>query len=124
MADAARSLLSPDGAGPDETHRRLRDRTGITRMLILAELERRPGTTLSDVANALGVTVQAVSAHAKELSSLGWLRTEDGTYRATPKGMQSLHEGVRHLHDAVSALAAPLDVIQMTSAIAAVPIQA
>lgn len=108
---------------PDR-HRLLRDRTGITRLLILAELEREPGTTLSDVAGSLGVTVQAVSAHAKELTASGWLRADDGTYRATPKGLQSLHEGVRHLHDAVSALAAPLDVIQVTSAIAASPIQA
>src|SRR5687768_15574028 len=100
----------------------LRDRTGITRLLILAELERRPGTTLSDVAGSLGVTVQAVSAHAKDLTKLGWLRSEDGTYRATPKGLQSLHEGVRHLRDAVGALAAPLDVIQLTSAIASSPV--
>jgi predicted transcriptional regulator len=109
-------------AGAD-SRRLLRDRTGITRLLILAELERQPGTTLSDVADGLGVTVQAVSAHAKELASSGWLRTDGGTYRATPKGLQSLHEGVRHLHDAVAALAAPLDVIQVTSAIAAAPVQ-
>src|SRR5688572_25520081 len=136
MADPARSALSlkvaptvPAAASPpsgstDEAHRRLRDRTGITRLLILAELERRPGTTLSDVATLLGITVQAVSAHAKDLSSSGWLRSEDGIYRATPKGLQSLHEGVRHLRDAVGALAAPLDVIQLTSAIAAAPVQA
>jgi predicted transcriptional regulator len=110
-------------AGPD-SRRLLRDRTGITRLLILAELERQPGTTLSDVAAGLGVTVQAVSAHAKELQAAGWLRSDDGAYRATPKGLQSLHEGVRHLHDAVAALAAPLDVIQVTSAIAAAPVQA
>ena len=117
---------SPGGASPGQTpdaRRSLRDRTGITRLLILAELVRRPGTTLSDVADALGVTVQAVSAHAKDLSSLGWLKTEDGSYRATPKGLQSLHEGVRHLRDAVGALAAPLDVIQLTSAVAAAPVQ-
>lgn len=112
-----------DPAGAD-SRRLLRDRTGITRLLILAELERQPGTTLSDVAEGLGVTVQAVSAHAKELSASGWLRADGGTYRATPKGLQSLHEGVRHLHDAVAALAAPLDVIQVTSAVAAAPVQA
>jgi predicted transcriptional regulator len=113
----------PAGSG-DDALRRLRDRTAITRLLILADLERRPGTTLSDVADALGVTVQAVSAHAKELTSLGWLRLADGAYRGTPKGLQALHEGVRHLHDAVSALAAPLDVIHVTSAVAATSVQA
>lgn len=124
MADLARQSLSDPSTGADDARRRLRDRTGITRLLILAELERRPGTTLSEVAASLGVTVQAVSAHAKDLSSLGWLRNEDSTYRATPKGLQSLHEGVRHLRDAIGALAAPLDVIQLTSAVAASTIQA
>jgi putative transcriptional regulator len=107
-----------------EALRRLRDRTGITRLLILAELERRPGTTLSDIAAALGVTVQAVSTHAKDLAARGWLRADDGDYRATPKGLQSLHEGVRHLRDSVTALALPLDVIQLVSAVAAAPIKA
>jgi predicted transcriptional regulator len=124
MAEPARAAPSLDGGTTDDARRRLRDRTGITRLLILAELERRAGTTLSDVADSLGVTVQAVSAHAKDLSSLGWLRSEEGAYRATPKGLQSLHEGVRHLRDAVGALAAPLDVIQLTSAVAASAIQA
>ena len=103
---------------------RLRDRTGITRLLIVAELQRRTGSTLSDIAPTLGVTVQAVSAHAKELAVLGWLRVEDGSYKVTPKGLQSLHEGVRGLNDAVAAIASPLDVIQVTSAVAGVAIQA
>ncbi|MFA5943303.1 MAG: winged helix-turn-helix transcriptional regulator [Candidatus Thermoplasmatota archaeon] len=124
MPNALRPSSSPKSGSGEDTRRHLRDRTGITRLLILAELERRPGTTLSDVGEGLGITVQAVSAHAKDLFSLGWLKTEEGTYRATPKGMQSLHEGVRHLHDAVAAVAAPLDVIQLTSAIAAAPLQA
>lgn len=106
----------------DDALRRLRDRTGITRLLIVAELHKRPNATLSDIAPTLGVTVQAVSAHAKELASVGWLRSDDGSYRVTPKGLQSLHEGVRHLNDAVTALASPLDVIQVTSAVAAAPV--
>lgn len=120
-ADA--SSQSTTGAA-DEPLRRLRDRTAITRLLILADLERRPGTTLSEVAAGLGITVQAVSAHAKELAAAGWLRFLDGAYRGTPRGLQALHEGVRHLHDAVSALVEPLSVIQVTSAIAAAPVQA
>lgn len=108
----------------DEALRRLRDRTTITRLLIIAELQRRPGATLSDVAPGLGVTVQAVSAHAKQLAAQGWLRSDNGSYKVTAKGLQSLHEGVRHMHDAVAALASPLDVIQVTSAVAAAPVRA
>lgn len=110
--------------GDTEPLRRLRDRTGITRLLILADLERRPGTTLSEVANGLGITVQAVSAHAKKLAGLGWLHVEDGAYRGTPRGLQALHEGARHLHDAVSSLVEPLAVIQVASAVAAAPVAA
>jgi|SRR5688572_12143357 len=107
-----------------EPHRLLRDKAGTTRLLIVAELHKRQGTTLSDVAARLDVTVQAVSAHARELASQGWLAVEDGSYRVTPKGLQSLHEGVRLLREAVAELASPLDVIQVTSAIAAQPISA
>lgn len=102
----------------------LRDRTQTTRILILAHLQSRPGATLSEVAAALGVTVQAVSVHARAMAKAGWTLSQDGAYRPTPKGLQALHEGVRHLRDAVAELAAPLDVIQVTSAIAAAPIKA
>ena len=110
--------------GALEPLRRLRDRTAITRLLIVAELQRRPGATLSDVAEALGITVQAVSVHARSLAQSGALRVDDGAYQVAPKGLQDLHEGVRHLHDALNDLAAPLDVIQVTSAIAAAAIAA
>jgi putative transcriptional regulator len=101
----------------------LRDRTRTTRMLILARLAARPGTTLSEVAAELGVTVQAVSAHAKGMAEAGWLAPGEGGYRPTPRGLQAIHEGVRELRDAVAALAAPLDVIQVASAIAAAPVR-
>lgn len=102
----------------------LRDRTQTTRLLILAHLRSSPGATLSEVATALGVTVQAVSAHARAMAKTGWVASQDGSYRPTPKGLQALHEGVRHLRDAVAELAAPLDVIQVASAVAAAPIKA
>jgi predicted transcriptional regulator len=102
----------------------LRDRTQTTRILILAHLQSRPGATLSEVAEALGITVQAVSAHARAMAKAGWTASQDGAYRPTPKGLQMLHEGVRQLRDAVAELAAPLDVIQVTSAVAAAPIKA
>ncbi|MES2156103.1 MAG: MarR family transcriptional regulator [bacterium] len=102
----------------------LRDRTGTTRLLILATLDGNPGATLSDVAKRLGVTVQAVSMHAKGLAKDGLLAQEDGRAAPTARGLQSLHEGVRQLRDAVASLASPLDVIQVTSAVAAAPVKA
>ena len=98
--------------------RPLRDRTGTTRVLILAALESRPAATLSEIAEELDVTVQAISAHAQEMARQGWVTVEDGAYQPTAKGRQWLHEGVRQLRDAVTTLAAPLDVIQVASAVA------
>ncbi|MHB8633208.1 MAG: DUF7839 domain-containing protein [Thermoplasmatota archaeon] len=100
----------------------LRDRTAITRVLIVAQLSRRPNT-LSDVARALGITVQAVSAHAKALTKAGWLAPAPGGLVVTPQGLQGLHEGVRRLAEAVASVASALDVIQSTSALAAEPIR-
>jgi len=101
----------------------LRDRTQTTHVLILASLHGGE-TTLSSVADRLGVTVQAVSAHARRLAAEGLLEAAGGSYRPTARGLQALHEGVRQLRDAVSALAAPLDVIQVASAVAAADLRA
>src|SRR5438552_18113293 len=98
-----------------ETARLLRDRTTITRLLVLAELEREPGLTLSEVARRLDVTVQAVSTYAKGLEADGLLA--EGA--VTPRGLQELHEGVRRLRGAIHAVATPLAGIRLTSALAA-----
>lgn len=103
---------------PGDT-RPLRDKSGVTRILILAELERAPGATLSEVAERLGVTVQAVSTYAKSLTADGLLQENVPGQRVTPLGLQRLHEGVRMLRSAVDAVAAPLAVIRVTSAVAA-----
>lgn len=102
--------------------RLLRDKTAITRLLILAELERDAGATLSEVAQRLGVTVQAVSVYAKALEADGLLGPDDDA-RVTPKGLQVLHEGVRQLRGALDAVATPLSVIRVTSAIATAPVK-
>jgi predicted transcriptional regulator len=102
--------------------RPLRDRTATTRILILASLHE--GATLSATGARLGITVQAVSAHARSLAAAGLVAAEAGTYRVTARGLQALHEGVRQLRDAVAALAAPLDVIQVASAVAGAPLRA
>lgn len=100
----------------------LRDKSAVTRLLILAELEREPGATLSDVAARLDVTVQAVSTYAKDLVAEGLL-AEQGPQRVTPQGLQRLHEGVRRLRTAVDAVATPLSVIRVTSAVASTRIK-
>lgn len=110
-----------DAADPLRT---LRDRTGTTRLLILAALQTAAGATLSEVAQRLGITVQAVSVHAKAMVQAGHLEQAEGRLVPTARGLQTLHEGVRQLRQAVANLALPLDVIQVTSAVAAAPIKA
>src|SRR5581483_1440315 len=99
----------------------LRDKSAITRLLILAQLEREPGITLSEVAARLDGTVQAVSAYAKDLVAEGHL---DAEHRVSARGLQALHEGVRQMRSAVDAVAMPLSVIHVTSAVAATRIKA
>lgn len=101
----------------------LRDKSGVTRLLVLAQLEREPGATLSEVADRLGVTVQAVSTYAKALEADGLLAA-DGPARVTPRGLQALHEGVRALRAEIDALATPLSIIRTTSAVAATKVKA
>ena len=108
---------------PEAPLKLLRDKAAITRLLILAELEREPGITLSEIATRLDITVQAVSAYAKELVADGLL-AEAGPQRVTPKGLQTLHEGVRQLRGAVDAVATPLAVIRVASAVAATKVKA
>lgn len=107
-------------AGP----RALRDKAGITRLLVMAELEKDPGATLSEVADRLGVTVQAVSTYAKALVSEGLLEAGPHGHRLTPPGLQALHEGVRRLRNALDSVSAPLAVIRTTSAVALTRIKA
>lgn len=109
----------PQVEAPPAPMRFLRDKSNVTRLLILAELERDPGATLSEVADRLGVTVQAVSTYAKGLAADGLLHESGASAsRVTPAGLQWLHEGVRQLRAAVDSVAAPLAVIRVASAVA------
>ncbi len=99
--------------------RHLRDKSGNTRLLILGQLQKHPGGTLSDVATSLGVTVQAVSSYARELAADGTLTGGPGGYRVTARGLALLHEGARRLRDAVDEFTTPLRDVRVTSAVAA-----
>lgn len=96
----------------------LRNKADVTRLLILADLHQRPEASLSDAAERLGVTVQAVSAHGKVLLATGLLEREGRRFVLTPKGLQSLHEGARRLRSALDELVPPASLIRVTSAIA------
>ncbi|MGQ0535413.1 MAG: DUF7839 domain-containing protein [Methanobacteriota archaeon] len=96
----------------------LRDRTLLTRLLILREFVSRPDAPLRDVAKALGVTPQAVSGHVAALSRDGLVAEGSGRRVVTPSGVQALQEGLRSVKRAVDEALEPLAVVDVTSAIA------
>lgn len=96
----------------------LRDRTANTRLLVLSELLRSPGSSLSAVSRRIGITVQAVSNHARALARTGWLRQDGPHYRVTAAGVDALQAGADRLADALEQLRAPLTRVAVASAVA------
>lgn len=79
----------------------LRDRTRLTRVLVLLELSRTKPGTLAEVARAFGLTVQAVSNYVRALVDEGLVVVAEGRYVPTRQGLQYLQE---HLHDIKSVV--------------------
>lgn len=75
-------------------------RSAGTRFRVLVELAaHQPSVQQKDVAAALGITVQAVSEHVKELVSHGWVAsTGRGSYTVTPQGVDWMLRMSRQLH--------------------------
>lgn len=92
----------------------LRDRAMMTRLLVLADLEQNPGTSLSSVGRRLGITVQAVSDHVRALAADG--SVHGSPPRVTPVGRQALREGADRIRRAARELVPPGQVIDATSA--------
>lgn len=101
----------------------LRDRTYLTRLLILKELLARPEAPLREVADALDVTPQAVSQHAKQLEQDGLLISHDGKRDVTTEGVQVLQEGLQRLKRVVDQAAESVRVVRRATAEAASPIR-
>jgi putative transcriptional regulator len=100
----------------------LRDRTRLTRLLILRELVTRPEAPLRELAATLEVTPQAVSTHVKKLMTGGLLVEQDGHRVVTPDGMQALMEGFQEIKRLVDHALEPLPLVQVADAIAAAPV--
>lgn len=96
----------------------LRDRTRITRLLILREFTERPRTPLRDVALRLGVTVQAVSQHVQAMEEAGLVRADAAGREPTASGVQALQEGLADLKRAVDEAFAALARVDVTAAVA------
>lgn len=96
----------------------LRDRTRITRLLILREFTERPRTPLREVAGRLGVTVQAVSQHVQAMEEAGHVQSDGAGREPTAAGVQALQEGLADLKRAVDEAVAALARVDVTAAVA------
>jgi putative transcriptional regulator len=96
----------------------LRDLRESARTLILYELATRPYRGMKEIADRLGVTVAAVSEHLRSMAGDGLVSTAGRSYRATQKGVQSLHERFAELRGFIDEAAHRMSVVSVTAAVA------
>ncbi|HYA10072.1 MAG TPA: hypothetical protein VEH10_00120 [Thermoplasmata archaeon] len=96
----------------------LRRPGAVTDLLFLEACAGLEPTRLRPIADALGLTVQAVSHVFRSLRSRGWVVYRDGRYRLTLEGVAGLHETLTGLGDDVRSRLAGLHVVRSTRALA------
>jgi putative transcriptional regulator len=99
----------------------LRDKGELTKFQILFEIIRRqPHVKQEDIGKALGITVQAVSKHFKQLIKEGLVEagTEKANYRLTPKAIEKLREGTKNLERYLAKIENGLKIEHIWPAIA------
>lgn len=99
--------------------RLLRDKAGLTRLLVLLELQRTTHTTLRTLAQRLDITVQGVSNYVAEMERTGLVRTAQGRYEVTPKGAQQLQDDLGEIKGFVDVSYQRLSVVDRCAALAA-----
>jgi len=115
VTDRPRAGGSPGLAG-------LRRAGTVTDLLFLEACATLEPTQLRPVAEALGLTVQAVSHVFRSLRARGWVAYQEGRYRPTLQGVAWLHETLTGLGDDVRARLGRLHVIRSTGAVARGPL--
>jgi putative transcriptional regulator len=105
----------------------LRDKGEFTRFQILLEIMRnQPHIKQKDIADKLGITIQAVSKYFKKLSKEGLLEagSERADYRLTAKATAKLHDDLRNLESYVLPLRHEMKIERAVPAIATHPVKA
>lgn len=96
----------------------LRDMRRNTEVLILVELIRSPSIRLKEVADRLGITVQAVSQYIGSMRKEGIVRESRGVLRPTRKGMQLLQERLARIKQDVDNILRSISVVDRCVAVA------
>ena len=100
----------------------LRRGGAVTELLFLYECTTLEPTQLRPIADALGLTVQAVSHSYRALARRGLVELREGRYRPTVRGVATLHESLGRLGEEVRARLDRLHVIRSCRAIALAPV--
>jgi putative transcriptional regulator len=104
----------------------LRDKGESTEFQILLEVMRsQPHVKQKDVADAVGITVQAVSKYFKKLAREGLLEvgSERANYRLTPKANDKLSDYLKSLNAYTARIKSDLKVERLLPALATQPIK-
>jgi putative transcriptional regulator len=105
----------------------LRDKGEFTKFQILFEIMRnQPHIKQKDIADALGITIQAVSKYFKKLSKEGLLEagSERADYRLTTKATTKLRDDLRNLENYVLSLKHEMKIERFLPALATQPVKA
>jgi len=101
----------------------LREKATVTKLLILREFHCAPRSTLRPIAEALDVTVQAVSNYVRDLAREGLLELSGDRYVLTPAGIAFLQQGFQDLRREVDEALHDVNIIRVASALAGAPIR-
>jgi len=104
----------------------LREKGESTEFQILLEVMRsQPHVKQKDIADAVGITVQAVSKYFKKMAKDGLLEvgSERADYRLTPKANESLRDYLKSLDGYVNAIKGDLKIERLLPALATQPIK-
>ena len=103
----------------------LRDKSESTEFQILLEVMRnQPNVRQKDIADAVGITVQAVSKYFKKLMKEGLLEagSERVDYRLTPKATEKLRDYLQNLERYIARVKSDLKVERLLPALATQPL--
>jgi putative transcriptional regulator len=105
----------------------LQNKGEFTKFEILLEvMHNQPHIKQKDIADAMGITIQAISKYFKKLAKEGLLEAGSGRadYRLTQKGIGKLHDDLKGLERYVTSIRSEMKIERAMPAIATQPVKA
>ena len=105
----------------------LQNKGEFTKFQILLEvMHNQPHIKQKDIADTMGITIQAISKYFKKLTKEGLLEAGSGRadYHLTPKGIGKLHDDLKSLERYVTSIKSEIKIEHALPAIATQPVKA